>query len=379
MKKIYYALTGLCSITCIQAQTLVFQSATPAYPDRALTHTFTNVGSPAVDVAIAITGAASFGNNTPKVASTGLSNQPNFSSNTATETYTFTFSKPVQNLYFSVTNIDQGNSPGTTTFYQDQLAFSAVDGTGASLSPTISTSTYYTVSGNVVTAAATNNATANISFSGYVKTLTVRFGNGPNAGTNPNAQGFTIGTLNWTSVLPVTLVSFTAKPEGDRVQLAWTTTSEREADRFIVERSADLSEFLPVGELLAKGTTDQRQDYGLTDMNPKPGVNYYRLKQLDFDGTAHYFKPVASIIEASAPVVAINPNPVDAGRIHLRLWNADDATIRLLTSTGHLVETTLERRPGEADLIPVRPLSTGLYWLETQINGQKQTRKVVVP
>ena len=376
MKKIYYALTGLCSITCIQAQTLVFQSATPAYPDRALTHTFTNVGSPAVDVAIAITGSASFGNNTPKVASTGLTNQPNFSNNTSTETYTFTFSKPVQNLYFSVGAIDQGIVAGS---YQDQLAFSAVDGTGTSLTPAISSSVYYTVSGNVVTATATNNATAYVSFSGYVKTLTIRFGNGPNAVTNPAPQGFTIGTLNWTSVLPVTLVSFTAKPEGDRVQLAWTTTWERDADRFIVERSTDLREFVTVGEFAAKGTTDQRQDYGLTDMNPKPGVNYYRLKQLDFDGTTHLFKPVASIIDASEPVVAVYPNPTNGERMHLRLWNADEAIIRLLNSRGEPIESTLERRPGEADVVPARPLSTGLYWLETQVNDRRRTTKVVVP
>lgn len=85
--------------------------------------------------------------------------------------------------------------------------------------------------------------------------------------------------------LPVSLLSFTAKPEGDRVQLAWTTTSERDADRFVVERSLDLGEYVTVGEVIAKGTTDVRQEYGLTDLNPQPGANYYRLRQIDYNST----------------------------------------------------------------------------------------------
>ncbi|GAB3503084.1 hypothetical protein GCM10027341_31700 [Spirosoma knui] len=178
--------------------------------------------------------------------------------------------------------------------------------------------------------------------------------------------------------LPVSLLSFTAKPEGDRVQLAWTTTSERDADQFVVERSADLGEFTAVGKIAAKGTTDQRQDYGLTDMNPLPGVNYYRLKQIDLDGTTHVYKPVAAIVEASQPVVAVYPNPAEAERIHLRLWNTTDSVIRLLNSTGQAIESTLEQGVGEAYLVPSSPLTTGLYWLQVQTGGQIQTTKVLV-
>ncbi len=178
--------------------------------------------------------------------------------------------------------------------------------------------------------------------------------------------------------LPVTLLSFTAKPEGDRVQLAWETTSERDADRFVVERSPDLGEYVVVNEVTAKGTTDQRQVYGLTDMNPRPGANYYRLKQIDLDGTTHYFKPVAAVVRADEPAVAVYPNPADPARIHLRLWNADDATVRLLSPTGQAVGGQLNRLPGEADFQPTHPLPTGLYWLEVTTNGQRRTMNVFV-
>lgn len=179
--------------------------------------------------------------------------------------------------------------------------------------------------------------------------------------------------------LPVTLLSFTAKPEGDRVQLAWVTTSERDADRFVVERSADLREYVSVGEVAAEGTTNARQYYGLTDKNPLPGINYYRLRQLDRDGTAQTFKLVSALIETTDVVAVVYPNPTDPARIHLRLWNADDATVRLLNLMGQAIDSRLERRLGDVDMIPQRPLSTGIYWLEVQTkDGQKLVSKVVV-
>ncbi|GAB3642925.1 T9SS type A sorting domain-containing protein [Spirosoma arcticum] len=185
------------------------------------------------------------------------------------------------------------------------------------------------------------------------------------------------GTVT-TVPLPVTLLSFTAKPEGDRVQLAWATTSERDADRFVVERSADLREYVSVGEVTAKGTTDTRQYYGLTDTNPLPGANYYRLRQIDRDGTAHSFKPVSAVIEIDGVVAVVYPNPADPARIYLRLWNADDATVRLLSLVGQVISGKLERESGKAEWIPTNALPTGMYLLEVQTNGQKLVSKVLV-
>jgi len=188
----------------------------------------------------------------------------------------------------------------------------------------------------------------------------------------------TIGGTVTVTPLPVTLLSFTAKPDGNRVQLAWTTTWERDADRFIVERSSDLTEFITVGEMPAKGTTAQRQDYGLTDPNPRPGTNYYRLKQRDFDGTTTLFKPVSAIVRAEEPAISVYPNPADARQIHLRLWNADNATVRLLTVLGQSVGGQLDRTPGEAIFSPAQPLPAGLYFLEVTLAGQRRVLRTLV-
>jgi hypothetical protein len=198
---------------------------------------------------------------------------------------------------------------------------------------------------------------------------------------NPTAGG---GTLKLDEIqfngssLPVTLLSFAAKPAGDRVQLNWSTTSEQDASHFIVERSADLSEFTFVDQVSAKGTTDQRQYYGVTDKQPVPGNNYYRLRQVDRDGTFALSKPVSAVVESAQVVMEVYPNPVDPARIHMRLWNADDATIDLLTLSGTRIDAYLQRRSGEADLIPLYPLARGVYLIELRTNGQKQVCTILV-
>lgn len=178
--------------------------------------------------------------------------------------------------------------------------------------------------------------------------------------------------------LPVTLLSFTAKPEGDRVQLAWSTTSELNAQRFIVERSTDLAEYVPIGEIAAKGTTNSRQNYSLTDIQPLPGNNYYRLRQIDHDGTSQVFKPVAAVVSVDDVAAVVYPNPADPARIHLRLWNTGDGAVRLLTQGGQYLESRIVRSLDGVDLVPQHPLQTGVYLVEVQAGDQKIVRKVLI-
>ncbi|WP_245859686.1 T9SS type A sorting domain-containing protein [Spirosoma aerolatum] len=200
-------------------------------------------------------------------------------------------------------------------------------------------------------------------------------------GCNPTSSNGTLRIdeikINGSS-LPVTLLSFTAKPDGDRVQLAWITTSEYNANRFVIERSSDLGEFVQVSEVAAKGTTDERQNYSLIDSDPLPGINYYRLKQVDVDGTIHVYKPISAIIQLSEPVISVFPNPANPDRIHLRLWNAEGATMHLVTRTGQAVSGRLERQSGEADFIVEQPLTAGLYWLDIQTNNHRKVIQVMV-
>ncbi|GAB4049163.1 T9SS type A sorting domain-containing protein [Spirosoma litoris] len=363
--------------TVSEAQDLNFKTTAPIYPDGALSNSYTGIGNPAVDVTVTVSsnGSQTFNLATPKPVSNGLQIAAYYHDKSDSKTITIEFSQGVSNLSFSIYGVDK-NATG-----QDQVTIFA-DKYGTAVTPTITPSAFASVSGNVLLGVAdeTSGSTPSpVQFGDYVKKLTIVFSSGAASASTPGSVGITIGNLNWTSPLPVTLLSFTANPEGDRVQLAWATTSEQNADHFLIERSYDLGEYIAVGEVAAKGTTDTRQYYGLTDLNPKPGINYYRLKQIDRDGTTQSFKPVEAIIRTDEPVVSVYPNPTNSNRIHLRLWNADDATVQLRSMTGQQITGRLERQAGEADLVFEQPLPSGLYWLEVHVNGQRRVIRVLVP
>ncbi len=115
--------------------------------------------------------------------------------------------------------------------------------------------------------------------------------------------------------LPVQLTAFTARRAAAGVQLAWRTASELQASEFEVQRSADGHRFAAVGTVAAAGTTSAPQAYAFLDAAAPAGSGwYYRLGQLDADGTRRYgpLVLVAAAGVAPAPRVGVGPNPAQA-------------------------------------------------------------------
>ena len=95
--------------------------------------------------------------------------------------------------------------------------------------------------------------------------------------------------------LPVSLIYFNAEPNGNKIDVNWTTASEINNDYFTVEKSADGSDFIPAATVDGAGNTTVMHNYFYPDYNPIHGVSYYRLKQTDFDGQFTY-SPVVTVI-----------------------------------------------------------------------------------
>lgn len=94
---------------------------------------------------------------------------------------------------------------------------------------------------------------------------------------------------NTSQPLPVELVSFTAEALGADALLKWATASEKNNDRFEVEASADGRSFRRIGQVPGHGSSTQPHTYQLTDAaiaRYGASVVYYRLRQVDADGTA---------------------------------------------------------------------------------------------
>ena len=119
------------------------------------------------------------------------------------------------------------------------------------------------------------------------------------------------------SALPVELTSFTATVENGAVAVKWSTASEKDSDHFTVERSTDNKTFEPIGRLPAAGNSQMPLHYALVDRSPAPGINYYRLAQVDIDGTTERSDVVACMADGLHQAL-LYPNPAQV-KLNVRL------------------------------------------------------------
>lgn len=98
-------------------------------------------------------------------------------------------------------------------------------------------------------------------------------------------------------VLPISLVNFTAEKIAEKAKISWTTASEFNNDKFLLEKSLDGKIFEYVAELSGAGNSKELNTYEVIDNDPYQGISYYRLTQTDFDGQVNSFEPVALSME----------------------------------------------------------------------------------
>ena len=151
-----------------------------------------------------------------------------------------------------------------------------------------------------------------------------------------------LGSQNHSTVLPIELTALTATCDGRKALVEWTTASERNNDYFSLERSDDDINFTEIARIAGAGNSIVPLDYSYTDYGVHGGDNYYRLVQVDYDGTRTASEiVVANCIEASGePEVLAYPNPF-SGDLTVELENFGDrpARIDVYDMLGRLVYT----------------------------------------
>lgn len=118
-----------------------------------------------------------------------------------------------------------------------------------------------------------------------------------------------IGAYERQSLLPVESLHFNVYNREAFIQIEWATASELNNDYFVVERSADGRNFEDLEWVSGQGTTSEAHFYQIQDKNPWSGDNYYRLRQVDFDGTTTYSD--IRIVKRDSEKVLVYPNPVE--------------------------------------------------------------------
>ena len=121
------------------------------------------------------------------------------------------------------------------------------------------------------------------------------------------------------ALLPVELLNFKAYQVESSVVLDWETVHEHENDHFSIERSADGKAYETIGEVTGAGFSTSLITYEFIDREPLAGINYYRLKQTDFDGHSSY-SPVRTItFERPSTGIDIFPNPATTDQIDIMI------------------------------------------------------------
>jgi hypothetical protein len=160
-------------------------------------------------------------------------------------------------------------------------------------------------------------------------------------------------------LLPVTLTKFSGRQSGGVNILEWATATEQNTAYFEVERSTDGSSYNAIGKVTAKGNSNSLVNYGFTDQQPNPLVNYYRLKIVDLDGRAARSKVVVLRSDRSGNNITVSPNPVkDQLQI---VWNnmpAGDYKVELVSSNGQLLKT-FRSAVSSANQVMVLPREAG--------------------
>jgi parallel beta-helix repeat protein len=204
--------------------------------------------------------------------------------------------------------------------------------------------------------------------------------------TNTCGTFYDTVTITAASTVPVTLSKLEATKRINNVVISWSTASEVNNSHFVVERSIDGIHFEGIGRVRGNGTTSRMINYSFTDegvLDQYARVNtiYYRLRQVDFDGSEELSRVLRVQNEQSRGVqTEILPNP-NRGSFVLALstdWE-NEANITIYNTTGTMVynkQTMLQNGTNRMDMN--LDLPSGVYSIIVNHQGLQTIKRFVI-
>ncbi|MBK7632244.1 MAG: T9SS type A sorting domain-containing protein [Ignavibacteriales bacterium] len=182
----------------------------------------------------------------------------------------------------------------------------------------------------------------------------------------------------WSGIVPVELTSFTATVNNNDVQLIWKTATESNNSGFQIERKS-ISEYESIGFVAGSGTTTEPMIYSFSDVNLNPGTYYYRLKQIDYDGTFEYSDLVEiDIITPDIYLLHQNyPNPFNPNtEIMFSLASDANVILKIFDVLGQEVMTLINKYiSAGVHTYDFRAtgFNSGIYFYRIEANGNDGT------
>jgi hypothetical protein len=193
---------------------------------------------------------------------------------------------------------------------------------------------------------------------------------------------YTLADLN--APLPVELTAFTGHRKDDVVALRWTTATELNNYGFDIERAASKDGAYEVlGFVDGFGTSNTEHEYVFEDTKPAAGTSYYRLRQIDRDGSYTY-SPIVEVAAASGKQMLANyPNPFNPSTTITFTAAAEGlARLQVYNALGERVADLYEAqvRQGESVAIPfdASDLPGGAYFYTLAIGANVTTGKMLL-
>ena len=200
--------------------------------------------------------------------------------------------------------------------------------------------------------------------------ITITFTNTASGAGTPQFRLDDIGLSN--SVLPVVLSNFNIAKSEVSTLLSFSTASETNNSHFDIERSGDGRNFLSIGKIQGAGDSREERHYSFIDEKPLPGMNYYRIKQTDFDGKYSYSE-IKVVRFNSALSFDITPRQTE-GRLMVAT-EIENYSLQVLGSDGRLILSLSNLSASQnIDLDGFKP---GIYYIRFLHDGVSETKRIV--
>jgi len=186
---------------------------------------------------------------------------------------------------------------------------------------------------------------------------------------------------NWTNItfLPVELIYFRGQKIAGNIVLQWTTASEINNAGFEIQKSRDARDWQIIEFIEGQGTTDEINDYQYLDKNSFSGINYYRLKQIDYDGAFEYSKVIAVQYDNSENTLQVFPNPSNR-LISVQINNSSNQKMkvkitdnlgRIIWESGLIKDESNWRKEMEIE-------KNGIYFVTAQVGGEAHYQRIII-
>ncbi len=163
--------------------------------------------------------------------------------------------------------------------------------------------------------------------------------------------------------------------------IRFNTFTENNCEKFILQESNDLHDFVDMDELTSKsiqGFSNVELHYEFRNTHIQHGKVFYRIKQVDYDGKTSFSKIAYTDRKAKDDFFKVYPNPIlNELNIEFEHTNASFQDISMYDITGHFVKKIYSGKPMNKMKIHVENISSGMYFIQTVYDDEITTRKLV--